>query len=160
MSESAVTVRLEQAQDYQFDIDFGVGPRLRADEPPPLGQGAGPNPLMLLGAAVGNCLSASLLFALRKFKQSPEPLHTDVKLLTGRNAEGRLRVQRIEVRLQLGVPAATLQHLDRVLGSFETYCTVTQSVVAAIPVDLEVVDADGLRLKPAAVPVSPQPQGA
>ena len=38
--------------------------------PPPLGQGSGPSPMQLLAASVGNCLSASLLFALRKFKQA------------------------------------------------------------------------------------------
>ena len=148
MSDQPVTVHLQQAQDYQFDVDFGVGPALHVDEPPPLGKGAGPNPLMLLGAAVGNCLSASLLFALRKFKQSPEPLRTEVSLQTGRHAEGRLRVQRIHARLQLGVSADQLQHLDRVLGSFEAYCTVTQSIAAAIPVEVEVLDADGRLLMP------------
>jgi uncharacterized OsmC-like protein len=155
MSDSPVTVRLQQAQDYQFDIDFGVGPSLHVDEPAPLGEGSGPNPLMLLGAAVGNCLSASLLFALRKFKQSPEPLRTEVGLQTGRNAEGRLRVQRIHARLQLGVAADPLQHLDRVLGSFEAYCTVTQSIAVAIPVDVEVLDADGRLIKPANPHVQP-----
>ncbi|WP_374659864.1 OsmC family protein [Inhella sp.] len=151
MSEKAVFVRLAQAEDYRFDVDFGVGPTLRVDEPAPLGAGSGPNPLMLLGTAVGNCLSASLLFALRKFKQAPDPLRADVTVETGRNEQGRLRVQRIAVRLQLGVPAAQLQHLDRVLSSFETYCTVTQSVAAAIPVDLEVFDSAGVRLKPGAL---------
>ncbi len=155
MSDHPVTVRLAQVQDYQFDIDFDVGPALHVDEPAPLGSGAGPNPLMLLGASVGNCLSASLLFALRKFKQAPEPLRTEVSLQTGRNAEGRLRVQRIHARLQLGVAAAQLQHLERVLGSFEAYCTVTQSVATAIPVDVEVIDADGRLLKPAAPTIQP-----
>lgn len=149
MSDAATRLQLTQVQDYRFDIDFGAGPPLRADEPPPLGQGEGPDPLMLLGAAVGNCLSASLLFALRKFKQSPEPLRTEVSVSTGRNAENRLRVQGISVRLQLGVPAAHLQQLDRVLNSFEAYCTVTQSVATAIPVAVEVFDSEGLRLKPA-----------
>ncbi|MEY5100214.1 MAG: hypothetical protein RJA36_2933 [Pseudomonadota bacterium] len=50
-------------------------------------------------------------------------------------------------RLQLGVPAARLAHLERVLEQFEAFCTVTQSVGQAIPVRIEVVDADGVRLK-------------
>ena len=37
-------------------------------------------------------------------------------------------VLRIEADLHLGVPAAALEHLDRVLSSFEAYCTVTQSI--------------------------------
>ena len=148
MSESTVTVRLSQAQDYQFDLDFGGGlPALRADEPPPLGQGNGPSPVQLLAAAVGNCLSASLLFALRKFKQAPEPIHTEVTAEVGRNAENRLRVLSMQATLTLGVPAVSLAHLDRVLGSFEAYCTVTQSVAGAIPVSVKVLDAEGVVLK-------------
>ena len=49
--------------------------------------------------------------------------------------------------LKLGVPAATLEHLDRVLDQFEAYCTVTQSVGQGIPIELQVVDSEGLRLK-------------
>lgn len=144
MSDGAISVRLVQAQDYAFDVDFGDGvATLRADEPPPLGQGAGPSPVQLLAAAVGNCLSASLLFALRKFKQQPDPIRTEVTAEVGRNIEGRLRVLGMKVTLTLGVPAAQLQHLDRVLGGFEAYCTVTQSVAGAIPVAVSVRDADG-----------------
>ena len=147
MSESTQTVHLLQAQDYQFDVDFGAGPPLRADEPAPLGQGLGPSPVQLLAASVGNCLSASLLFALRKFKQEPEPLACQVDAEVGRNADGRLRVLALTARLTLGVPATALQHLDRVLSGFEAYCTVTQSVSAAIPVEVQVFDALGARLK-------------
>jgi uncharacterized OsmC-like protein len=103
--------------------------------------------VQFLAAAVGNCLSDSLLFALRKFKQAPEPLSCDVHAEVGRNTEGRLRVLAIRAVLTLGVPAASLQHLDRVLGQFESYCTVTQSVGQGIAVSIEVVDALGVRLK-------------
>lgn len=148
MSDAAVTVALTQAQDYQFDLDFGGGlPPVRADEPPPLGQGSGPSPVQLLAASVGNCLSASLLFALRKFHQQPDPIRAEVRAETGRNAEGRLRVTALHATLTLGVPAAGLAHLDRVLAGFEAYCTVTQSVAGAIPVAVQVRDADGTLLK-------------
>lgn len=145
---TSITVRLEQVQDFQFDIDFGGGlPLLRGDEPPPLGQGVGPTPVQLLAAAVGNCLSDSLLFALRKFKQVPDPIRSDVTAEVGRNAEGRMRVLALDATLTLGVPAGQLEHLDRVLGSFESYCTVTQSVAGAIPVRVSVRDSEGRTLK-------------
>jgi uncharacterized OsmC-like protein len=148
MSESLVHVQLLQKQDYQFDIQFGAGiPAVMGDEPAPLGAGLGPSPVQLLAAAVGNCLSDSLLFALRKFKQAPEPLRCEVRAEVGRNAEGRMRVLGINATLTLGVPAAELQHLDRVLDQFEAYCTVTQSVGQGIPIGIEVLDNQGTVLK-------------
>jgi uncharacterized OsmC-like protein len=148
MAESSVRVQLYQKRDYLFDIHFGDAiPDMLGDEPAPLGTGLGPSPVQLLAASVGNCLSDSLLFALRKFKQAPEPIACDVQAEVGRNAEGRLRVLSIKAVLSLGVPATTLQHLDRALGQFEAYCTVTQSVGQGIAVTTEVVDALGVRLK-------------
>lgn len=148
MSEQDIHVRLLQKQDYQFEIHFdGSIPPLIGDEPAPLGTGQGPSPVQLLAAAVGNCLSDSLLFALRKFKQAPDPLHCDVHAEVGRNADGRLRVLGIKAVLTLGVPASSLAQLERVLGQFESYCTVTQSVGQGIPVSVEVLDALGVRLK-------------
>ncbi len=144
MSDETITVRLQQQHDYQFRVDFGGEvPPLQADEPAPLGQGQGPSPVQLLAAAVGNCLSDSLLFALRKFKQQPEPLQCEVSCEVGRNGEGRLRVLAIQATLTLGVPAEALEHLERVLGSFETYCTVTQSIAQGVPVKVSVLDAQG-----------------
>ena len=100
MSQNTVTVSLTQQQDYRFLIDFGAPvPPLVGDEPPPLGVSAGPSPVQLLAASVGNCLSDSLLFALRKFKQAPEPIRTEVTAEVGRNADGRMRVLNIENRI-------------------------------------------------------------
>ena len=148
MASPQTLVRLTQSQDYRFDVEFGGEvPVLRTDEPAPLGTGTGPSPVQMLAAAVGNCLSDSLLFALRKFRQQPEPLRTEVLAEVGRNADGRLRVLKMTATLHLGVPAASLEHLDRVLGSFESYCTVTQSVGQGIPVEVQVLDASGTRLK-------------
>ena len=147
MSE-VVTVSLEQDQDFRFAIHFSADiPVLYADEPPPLGKGTGPSPSQLLAAAIGNCLSDSLLFALRKFKQKPEPIKTFVTATIGRNADNRLRVENISVKLTIGVPIAELEHMDRVLGQFEEFCTVSQSVRQGIPIGVEVFDSLGVRLK-------------
>jgi uncharacterized OsmC-like protein len=147
-NEAKPAVELRQESGYRFANRFAPGiPALYVDEPPPLGTGSGPSPTQLLAAAVGNCLAASLLFALRKFNQSPEPIQAAAAVTEGRNERKRLRVQRIHVRLTLGVPAGGLQNLDRALGTFEDYCTVTESVRQGIPVDVEVYDSQGTRLK-------------
>lgn len=148
MSEKTITVELHQRSRYQFDIEFNEGmPKLMSDEPAPLGEGKGPSPVQLLAAAVGNCLSDSLFFALSKFKQSPEPIHTVVHAEIGRNPEGRVRVLGIEAKLHLGVEAHQLANLDRVLEQFEAFCTVTQSVGQGIPIHTRVLDVKGLILK-------------
>jgi uncharacterized OsmC-like protein len=139
MSETQIRVQLRQIEDFKFRIDFG-------GEVPVL-LGDGPSPVGLLAASVGNCLSDSLLFALRKFKQSPEPMQCEVVAEVGRNAETRLRVLGIRAVLTLGVPAASLANLNRALEQFEMFCTVTQSVSLAIPVKVEIFDALGMRLK-------------
>lgn len=142
------TVKLVQEVDYKFGLHFGENiPVIYGDEPPPLGKSEGPTPVQLLAAAVGNCLSSSLLFALRKFKQSPEPIVTEVNAMVGRNAENHLRVQRITVALKLGKPAEEMEHLDRVLAQFETFCTVTESVRSGIPVEVSVFDSTGKQVK-------------
>lgn len=141
-------VELRQETGYRFENRFGAGiDVLHSDEPAPLGAGTGPSPVQLLAAAVANCLSASLVFAFRKFRQAAEPVSARAEAVVGRNEEKRLRVQGIEVRLTLGVPAASLEDLEHVLARFEEYCTVTASVRQAIPVAVAVYDSEGARLK-------------
>ena len=148
MSEKSIRIALTQRHDYRFDVHFGgEAPVITTDEPAPLGTGLGPSPVQLLAAAVGNCLSDSLLFALRKFRQAPEPIGCTVQADIGRNADNRLRVLKMTAVLTLGVPAAQLEHLPRVLETFEQYCTVTQSVGQGVAIETRVFDATGARLK-------------
>ena len=96
---------LEQQDDFAFLIRFDHDiPPLLSDEPPPLGKEAGPNPSRLLAASVANCLSASLLFALRKFKNNPGPITTVVTAHMDRNEAKRLRVGSVDVMIQVDAP--------------------------------------------------------
>jgi uncharacterized OsmC-like protein len=148
MTNKSVRVALTQAKDYQFEIQFGGDvPNLTSDEPAPLGTGLGPSPVQMLCAAVGNCLSDSLLFAFRKFKQAPEPLRCVVQAEVGRNADNRLRVLAMTAQLHMGVPASSLTQCEHVLEQFESFCTVTQSVGQGIPIEVQVFDSLGTQLK-------------
>lgn len=151
MAESQFTIELVQQADYRFEVHFDnpAVPALVTDEPAPLGGDAGPNPVRLLGTAVANCLAASLLFAMRKFKNQPDPLRAVASVEVLRNAENRLRIGRIAVDLHLGAAAAELKSLDRVLGQFEEFCIVTQSVRVGIAVDVRIIDRNGAVLTPA-----------
>jgi uncharacterized OsmC-like protein len=144
----AVRIELEQEKGYRFATRFGEGmPVVHSDLGPPLGTASGPSPEHFLAAAVGTCLASSLLFSLKKFQQSPEPISAVATASEGRNEKNRLRVQGIKVTLTLGVPAAKLGNLERVLASFEDFCTVTASVRGAIAVEVEVFDSEGAKLK-------------
>ena len=138
MSENA-SVTITRQSGYQFLVDFGDAlPTLLADEPAPLGEGTGPAPDHMLLAAVANCLSASLLFSLQKFKQDPGTLVATAIPVMGRNAEKRLRIEAINVTLELGQAAADIEHLARVLDQFEAFCTVSMSVREGIAINVQV----------------------
>ena len=146
--EQSLELTLEQIDDYEFRVRFdgsSLAP-LSTDEPPPLGHDAGPNPSRLLVAAVANCLSASLLFSLRKFKNDPAKLSAHARATLGRNASGRWRIDRIAVELNVASAAASLQHLQRILAQFEDFCVVTESVRHGIAVDVSVRDGTGALL--------------
>ncbi len=146
MSETQeFTLTLTQESDYVFRIAFDDTPipTLVTDETAPLGTDHGPNPSRLLVAAVANCLSASLLFALRKFKNNPGTLVTRARATLGRNEEGRLRVQHIAVTLELPEAVTDYQQAERLLAQFEHFCVVTGSVRDGVSVEVSVRDRDG-----------------
>ncbi len=146
MSESdeiRITLDLEDGYTFRVSFDGTDLDALTTDEPPPLGQDHGPNPSRLLLTSVANCLSASLLFAMRKFKNTPGPIRTVITARAERNADGRWRIPKAWVEINLSKHAGSHDNLERILETFENYCVVTQSVRDGIEVDVTVKDGDG-----------------
>ncbi|MCZ2146644.1 MAG: OsmC family protein [Bryobacterales bacterium] len=143
ISEFSLTV--DQLRDYEFVVKFDkpTVADLTTDEGPPLGKDAGPSPVRLLAAAVGNCLAASLLFACRKAGVPVAPIHAGVKVRIARNENRRLRVDRIQVTLDPGIAGEFLDQARGPRSVFEDFCTVTQSIRDGVPVDVIVKGIDG-----------------
>jgi uncharacterized OsmC-like protein len=135
---SEFTVRVERTGGYEFRVRFDKEhyPELVMDEPAPLGRDSAPNAARVLAAAVGNCLSASLVFCLARAKVEVLGLTSRVRVELVRNEARRLRIGKIEVTLE--------PELDdpRVLADcarvFEDFCLVTQSVRSGIDVRVQV----------------------
>jgi uncharacterized OsmC-like protein len=147
-ASSEFTIEIDQIEDYAFRVRFDKDQfaPLSMDEPPPLGKDSGPNASRILAAAVGNCLSASLLFCARKGRMEIGPIHTRVRAQLTRNERGRWRVARIQAEIDPRIPPAERENAMRCLDLFEDYCVVTASVRQGIPVEVSVKGLDQLRV--------------
>lgn len=139
LAESIYT-KLKLRKGFEFKVVFDVAdfPELLVDEIKPIGESTGPNPTRLLSAAVGHCLSSSLLFCLRKARVKVKDLETQVKANVVRNEEGYLRVKSLDVQIRLDVNEDDKSRVNRCLGIFENYCIVTQSVRQGLDVKVTV----------------------
>jgi uncharacterized OsmC-like protein len=138
------TITMEQVQEFEFRVQFDNPNHaaLALDEPAPLGKDSAPNAARILAAAIGNCLSASLLFCARKAKVDLGPIQTRVKAQIARTERGRLRVAGVEVEIDPQVAGTEKQKAARCLDLFEDYCLVTQSVRQGVPVKVTVKGFD------------------
>jgi uncharacterized OsmC-like protein len=140
---SAVVTRfalhVEQIDGFEFRVKFDkeqFAPLL-LDEPPPLGHDSAPNAARLLAAAIGNCLSASLVFCLKKSKIETSDVSADVEMEIVRTEVRRLRVGKVNVTLHTSL-APNDPALVSCLATFEDFCIVTQSVRHGIDVAVRV----------------------
>lgn len=146
------SITLDWRGGYGFEVDFenAAIPSLLTDEPPPLGEGAGPNPARLLAAAVGNCMSASLKYCLDRSRVELLDLKTHVEGTMVRNERGRLRIGELRVRLEPTLADGDAERMGRCLELFEDFCIVGQSVKEGIPLAVAV--------EPLPAPEAPLPQ--
>ncbi|MBS7631126.1 OsmC family protein [Candidatus Bathyarchaeota archaeon] len=138
--EKRFLVDMELLEGFRFNLDFhleGVDPFIM-DEPPPLGKGSGPNASLVLASAIGNCLSASLLFCLQRSRVQVSGLKTSVKGLIGRNPKGRWRIKEITVDIEPKISVEDSKQFERCTQIFEDFCVVTESVRQGIPVKVNV----------------------
>jgi organic hydroperoxide reductase OsmC/OhrA len=133
-------ITLDRVRDLAFYVDFGLPgvPKLRMDEPAPLGEESGPNAARVLAAAIANCLSASALFCLERARIPVKGMQTIASGTMTRNDRGRLRIDSISVRISPEVDPADVPRMQRCLDVFEDYCVVTASVRGGIDVNVTV----------------------
>jgi uncharacterized OsmC-like protein len=141
----AFSLSLAQVEDFQFDVTFDneAWPPLRLDEPAPMGGDTGPNAVRVLGAAVGNCLAASLLFCLQKSRVPVKGLRAKVAGELVRNDKGRMRIRTVKVTLHPTLDGVPPDRMARCIELFEDFCVVTQSVRDGIDVQVAVEATGG-----------------
>ena len=135
--EHSYHTTIELAHGYQFVgtfDDIPDAPPLTFDEPAPLGTSRGPNAAAVLGAAIGNCLAASLTFCLRRSRIEVVSLTAKITTHVAKNEAGRHRISGIDVELQPVLGGTEPGRLERCTDLFEDFCTVTASVKRGIPV--------------------------
>jgi uncharacterized OsmC-like protein len=136
-------VTLKYEGGYEFVAEFHeprVIPLLLLDEPAPLGEGHGPNAAALLGAAVGNCLGASLVFCMRKVHLDIDDVTVRVVTHVARNDKGRFRISGIDVTMNPKLQGTDPGREERCRKMFEDFCVVTESVRHGIPVNVHVAN--------------------
>jgi uncharacterized OsmC-like protein len=140
MDEKEFNLTLSRGEGFQFVTEFDGEKmaKLLLDEPAPLGEDEGPNAARVLGAAVGNCLSASLLFCLKRARVEVAGMRTEVRGHITRNEQGRFRIAGISARIVTEIPPEDQERVDRCLGVFEDFCIVSGSVRQGIEIDVEV----------------------
>jgi uncharacterized OsmC-like protein len=142
VQQTEFKLELELIDKLQFNVKFDLpeASDLLMDEPPVFGgSGLGPNASRAIAAGISNCLSASLVFCLRKSKADLKGLKAVATGTIGRE-DGLLRLQKVDVKIipKLG-SENDIDKLERCKGLFEKYCIVTESIRRGLPVDIEVL---------------------
>jgi uncharacterized OsmC-like protein len=91
-----------------------------------------------VAAAVGNCLSASLLMCLQKSRAAVGGIEATVTARMERNERGRIRIAGFDVEVRPTIGPDDAPKLERCRGLFEEFCTVTASIRQGIPVHVTV----------------------
>lgn len=154
------------AEDNQFTIELkhleGLEFRVRFDQenmeeilvgkPLSSSGGSGPNASRLLAAAAANCLSASLLYCIGKNEPPPGSLRTRATCHLHRNEQGRTRIQRIAITLEVNGALEQALRKKRCLELYEDFSVVTASLRQGFPVDVCVVNKQGETLHQSPLP--------
>jgi organic hydroperoxide reductase OsmC/OhrA len=140
--ERQFAVRLEHQGRYRFQSqasEDGIlhGGPFGSDEPDPVGENSGPSTPALLATALGHCLSASLLEALRHSHLEVLDCETDAVAVVKPNEEGNPRIDHIEVTIRPTLSESS-PRMQRCADVFENHCTVTQSVRRGVDVRVAV----------------------
>jgi uncharacterized OsmC-like protein len=117
-------------------------PGLTVDEPPPVGEDRGPNPVQSLAVAIGHCMSSTLVNTLERAHVRVTPIRTTVRATVGVNERGRRRVRALAVEIVTQpVDEADRARFDHCVEIFPDFCTVSGAVREGVPIQHRVVPA-------------------
>jgi uncharacterized OsmC-like protein len=132
-------VELEHRDRYSFTARFvSEEGRLEMDEPAPLGPGGGPEGVSLLAGAAGYCISASLVFCMRKVRIEPRDLRVRSVAHLKRVEKRLRRISGLEIDITVDVDEGARSALERCLGHFSEFCIVTESIRGNFPITIRV----------------------
>jgi uncharacterized OsmC-like protein len=137
MSAADSRTDLEQVEKYQFKVSFAEAPfpGLTVDEPPPVGEDRGPNPVQSLALAIGHCMSSTLVNTLERAHVRVTPIRTTVRATVGVNDKGRRRVRALAVEIVTQpVDEADRARFDHCVEIFPDFCTVSGAVREGVPI--------------------------
>jgi uncharacterized OsmC-like protein len=138
MSSPDARTSLTQVEKYQFNVVFADAPfpGIAVDEPTPVGQDRGPNPVQSLAMAVGHCMSSTLVSTLDRAHVRVTPIRTTVRATIGVNDKGRRRVRHLEVEIVTRpIEEADRSRFNHCVEIFPDFCTVSGAVREGIPID-------------------------
>jgi uncharacterized OsmC-like protein len=140
--ERRFAVNLKHESGFRFISQASEDGRLHgnpyvSDEPDPVGEASGPATPALLGSAIGHCLSASLLEALRHAHVEVLGFETEVVAIVKPNEDGLPRIDGVDVQLRPTVKNRSAE-TKRCSGIFEKYCTVSSSLKKGIEIRVNV----------------------
>ena len=130
-------ISVDQIDGYEFRVKFDkeLHQPISMDEAAPLGKDSAPDAARMLAAAVGNCLSASLLFASKKQGLMLSGIQAEVTVDIVKNENRRLRIGKISVVIDPGLKPEDRDKARAAAAVFEDFCTVTASIRQGIPVE-------------------------
>jgi organic hydroperoxide reductase OsmC/OhrA len=141
--ERRFAVRLNHTDGYQFRSqasEDGVlhGDAYFSDEPDPVGAASAPATPALLASALGHCLSASLLEALKHSDVELLDVETEAVAVVALGASGLPRIREVDVTIRPHVAAPHQSGMQSCENEFQNHCTVTCSVRQGIQVNVDV----------------------
>ncbi len=138
--ERGFYVEMTRESGFRFSINFGVDGMdpFYMDEPEPVGKNTGPNAGKMVGAALANCLAASLMFCLQKSRVEVQGMKSTARGVLVRNDKGRGRIKEVNVDLYPEVEPGKTKQLERCKEIFDDFCIVSKSIEQGLPVNVKV----------------------
>jgi uncharacterized OsmC-like protein len=128
-------IELTHTKDYQFLARFvNEEVELWMDEPEPLGEKKGPEGVTLLAGATGYCMTASLVFALKKLRVEPRNLKTYAKTELKRIENRLRRVSCITIDIHVEIDEKHHKRFEQCLKLFGQYCIIGESIRGNFPI--------------------------